>query len=77
VYYLSRFRGFHNHPLDWNLQREENTTELLKKRVPGRITLHCENWLMYSCYLQEANGKFMEEQKEMALDKAEGMTKKE
>lgn len=36
VYYLAKFRGIHNHPLDLNLLNERNTTDVLKKRVVGR-----------------------------------------
>lgn len=36
VYYLSKFRGIHNHPLDLNMMDTKNTIDIFKKRVVGR-----------------------------------------
>jgi hypothetical protein len=52
VYYLNKFRGVHNHPLDYNLMDPDNTTELLKKKVVGRIVLYHENEMSFGNYVQ-------------------------
>lgn len=51
VYYLAKFRGFHNHAIDMNMMREENTVEMVKRRIPGRAIMFCENSVMMGHFL--------------------------
>jgi len=60
VYYLSKFRGVHNHPLDWNLMDPNSELEMLKKRVVGRAIQFNENCMMTGSYLQAAREGILE-----------------
>lgn len=52
VYYLAKFRGVHNHPLDFNLLNPENDVNIFKKKQVARTTVvFHENEMMKGNYL--------------------------